>query len=116
VLVRDFAAVRVVKLSDHPGDMLRQATQREGKQRPQATGQYEHAVKRHNVDVLRVVLLTHPRAKVGNCRRAKVHVFARTSDIIRLVRKVPQPLDQARQAKIEKLITADHHYHAHRGR
>jgi Holliday junction resolvase-like predicted endonuclease len=69
-----------------------------------------------NVDVLRVVLLTHPRAKVGNCRQATVHVFTRTSEIIRLIRKVPQPLDEARRARICDLITTDHRYHTrHRG-
>ena len=67
-----------------------------------------------DVDVLRVVLLTHPRSKVGNCRRATVHVFTRTSDIIRLMHKVPQPLDEARRAKIGELITTDHRYHARR--
>lgn len=68
-----------------------------------------------NVDVLRVVLLTHPRSKVGNCRRATVHVFTRASDIVKLVRKVPQPLDEARRTKIQDLITTDHRYHARRG-
>jgi hypothetical protein len=67
-----------------------------------------------DVALLRVVLLTHPRSKIGDCRRATVSVFTRTSDIVKLLGKVPQPLDEARRAKIQELIAADHRYHARR--
>lgn len=69
-----------------------------------------------DVDVLRVVLLTHPRSTIGVCRRATVHIFASTADVTRLVRKVPQPLSKARLARICELVTSDHQYHSRRRR
>lgn len=65
-----------------------------------------------DVDVLRVVLLIHPRSRVGVCRRATVHIFTGTSDVTRLLRKVPQPLSTSELTRIGELITGDHQYHA----
>ena len=65
-----------------------------------------------DVDVLRVVLLSHPKSRVGVCRRATVHIFTRTSDVTRLLGKVPQPLSTARLTRIGELITGDHQHHA----
>ncbi len=69
-----------------------------------------------HVDVLRVVLLTHPRSRIGVCRRETVHIFTSTGDVTRLVRKVPQPLSEARLARIRELVTGDHQYHSRRRR
>lgn len=69
-----------------------------------------------DVDVLRVVLLTHSRSRVGVCRRATVHIFTETSEVTRLIRKVPQPLSAAKLTRIGELITGDHEYHARRRR
>src|SRR6185437_11126384 len=65
-----------------------------------------------DVGVLRVVLLAHPRSKVGNCRRATVDVFTRVSEVTRLLTKVKQPFDSATRAKLENLIIRDHQHHA----
>ena len=67
-----------------------------------------------DVGVLRVVLLAHPRSKVGTCRRATVSVFTRTSEVTRLLTKVKQPFDPATRAKLENLIIRDHQHHARR--
>jgi hypothetical protein len=67
-----------------------------------------------NVDLLRVVQLTHPKAQIGTCRRATVSIFTKTSQITALMKKVPQPLDAARRARIEELIVKDHRFNATR--
>jgi hypothetical protein len=69
-----------------------------------------------DVDVLRVVLLAHPRSKVGTCRRATVSIFTRASEVTRLLTKVEQPFDPATRAKLEELIIRDHRHHARRAR
>jgi hypothetical protein len=43
--------MRVVPLSDHPGDMLKQASRREDQQHERALTKYEAAVKRHKTEV-----------------------------------------------------------------
>jgi Nuclease-related domain len=67
-----------------------------------------------DVDLLRVVLLTHARSRVGVCRRATVHVFTSTADVTRLLRTVPQPLSDARLARIGELVAGDHQRHSRR--
>jgi hypothetical protein len=67
-----------------------------------------------DVDVLRVVLLAHPRSRIGGCSRATVHVFTSTDEITRLLRKVPQPLSEARLARIAALVAGDHRRHSRR--
>lgn len=69
-----------------------------------------------DVGVLRVVLLAHPRSKVGTCRRATVSIFTRTSDVTKLLTKVKQPFDAPTRAKLEDLIVRDHRHHARRRR
>lgn len=69
-----------------------------------------------DVGVLRVVLLAHPRSKVGTCRRATVNIFTRTSDVTRLLTKVKQPFEPATRARLEDLIIRDHRHHARRAR
>lgn len=68
-----------------------------------------------DVGVLRVVLLVHSRAEVGNCRKATVDIFTRASEVIRLVGKVKQPFDPATRKRLEQLIIRDHRHHANRG-
>ncbi len=69
-----------------------------------------------DVGVLRVVLLAHPKSKVGTSRRATVNVFTRTSEVTKLLTKVKQPFDAAARARLEELIVRDHRYHARRHR
>jgi hypothetical protein len=65
-----------------------------------------------DVSCLRVVQLTHPKARVGNCRRTTVSIFTKAGDIIALMKKMPQPLDAARRARLEELIVRDHRHRA----
>jgi hypothetical protein len=69
-----------------------------------------------DVDVLRVVLLVHPRARIGVCSRATVHIFTSTDEVTSLLRKVPQPLSEIRLARIAALVTGDHQYQSRRRR
>ncbi len=69
-----------------------------------------------DVDVLRVVLLTHPRSRIGACSRATVHIFTSAGDVTRLLRTVRQPLSEARLTRIGELVTGDHQYHSRRRR
>lgn len=68
-----------------------------------------------DVGVLRVVLLVHSKAEVGNCRKATVNIYTRASEVIRLVGKVKQPFDPATRKRLEELIIRDHRHHAKRG-
>jgi hypothetical protein len=65
-----------------------------------------------DVDLLRVVQLTHRKSQVGTCRHPTVSVFTKTGQITALMRKVPQPLDARRRQRIEDLIVHDHQHHA----
>lgn len=67
-----------------------------------------------DVGVLRVVLLAHPRSRIGTCHRATVSIFTRTSDVTKLLTKVKQPFDAPTRAKLEDLIVSDHRHHAAR--
>lgn len=67
-----------------------------------------------DVGVLRVVLLAHPRSRIGTCRRATVSIFTRTSEVTKLLTKVKQPFDAPMRAKLEDLIVRDHRHHAAR--
>lgn len=69
-----------------------------------------------DVDLLRVVLLAHPRSKVGTCHGATVNIFTRASQVTRLLSKVKQPFDATTQARLEDLIIRDHGYHSGRRR
>jgi hypothetical protein len=67
-----------------------------------------------DVGVLRVVLLVHSKAEVGDCRKATVNIYTRASEVIRLVGKVKQPFDPATRKRLEELIIGDHRHYAKR--
>jgi hypothetical protein len=66
----------------------------------------------HPVPVQRVVLLTHPRSRLGSNRNLTVHVATSTNRIIDLL-KDSQAAPYARQelAELEHLIIRDHRFH-----
>lgn len=66
----------------------------------------------HPVPVQRVVLFTHPRSKLGNCRNLTVHVATSTTYVIDLLNGLPPVLDAAQLAQLEQLI-AGHHRSQH---
>jgi Nuclease-related domain len=63
----------------------------------------------HRVPVQRVVLLTHPRSKVGRRRDSAVHITTSAQDIGQLARESAVALDLAQVDAIEQLIVSDHH-------
>jgi hypothetical protein len=63
----------------------------------------------HPVSVQRVVLLTHPRSKVGTCSNLTVHVATSTDYVIGLLKGPPLEADQL--AQLEQLIVRDHRFH-----
>jgi hypothetical protein len=69
-----------------------------------------------DVDLLRVVQLTHDKSRIGTCRRATVSIFTKTDQITALMKKVPQPLDAQRRKRIESLIVGNHRHHDRRRR
>jgi hypothetical protein len=69
-----------------------------------------------DVDLLRVVQLTHDKSRIGSCRRATVSIFTKTDQITALMKKMPQPLNAQRRKRIESLIVQDHRQHERRRR
>jgi Nuclease-related domain len=66
------------------------------------------------VSMLRVVLLTHPNSRTGDCRGASVHVLTSAARLARELDDMPPVLASAQRAAIEELITRDHRYHENR--
>jgi hypothetical protein len=66
------------------------------------------------VSMLRVVLLTHPNSRAGDCRGASVHVLTSAARLARELDDMPPVLASAQRAAIEELITRDHRYHENR--
>jgi hypothetical protein len=59
-----------------------------------------------------VVLLTHPRARVGVMRDPTVRVERSVSQLLVLVERSRYTLDAGRRADIERLVLRDHAFHA----
>ncbi len=63
------------------------------------------------VSIQRVVLLTHPRSKVGRCRNPTVHIGTSTDAVIDLLKGSRQPVEAEQLAQLERLIVRDHRFH-----
>jgi hypothetical protein len=61
-----------------------------------------------DVELLRIVLLTHRKAQRGTLRHSKVSVFTKTTEITGLMKKVRQHLTPPQRTRLEQLITRDH--------
>jgi len=70
----------------------------------------------HRLAVRRVVLLTHPRSKIGNCRNPTVRIGISTDYVISLLNSSPPALDAAELMQLEQLIVRDHRFHESRRR
>lgn len=70
----------------------------------------------HPVPVQRVVLLTHPRSRIGRCRNPTVRITTSTEDVIDLLNGSPPVLDAGQLAQLEHLIVRDHTFHEARRR
>ena len=61
-----------------------------------------------------VVLLTHPRARVGHVQDATVRIERSVRDLVSLTERSSYALDAGRRADIERLVRRDHEFHAAR--
>ena len=64
--------------------------------------------------IQRVVLLTHPRSRLGNCVRPTVHVATTTGQVIGMLDDSTAALSGHERAQVERLIIRDHRFHASR--
>jgi len=65
----------------------------------------------HPVTISRIVVLTHPRARLRSCTRPTVHVFTSIRQITGLLNGSPVAITTAECAELERLIIRDHHFH-----
>jgi hypothetical protein len=61
-----------------------------------------------------VVLLTHPRSRLGTCRDATVHIATSGPALARQLDDMPPVVGAAQRARLEELIARDHRFHAER--
>ena len=59
-----------------------------------------------------VVLLTHPRARVGHVQDATVRVERSVRGLLALMERSSYALDAGQRADIERLVRRDHQFHA----
>jgi len=62
------------------------------------------------VSMLRVVLLTHPDAKLGRCKNATVHIATSARDLARQLGDMPPVIGAVQRARLEELIARDQRY------
>ena len=67
-----------------------------------------------SVAITRIVILNHPRSKIGSYRGLTVRVGTSTDYILSLVDDSSAELPAARRAELERLIERDHQFHAAR--
>jgi hypothetical protein len=60
------------------------------------------------VPIQRLVLLTHPRSRLGTCRNATVSIATSTEDVLALLKDSQSVLDPTRLRQLEDLIVGDH--------
>jgi hypothetical protein len=63
------------------------------------------------VPVQRVVMLTHPRSRLGTCRNPAVSIATSTNEVLSLLNSASSTLDPPRVSRIESLIIRDHEFH-----
>jgi hypothetical protein len=64
----------------------------------------------HPVDIARVVLLTHPKARIGVSNEATVRVVTSAAALLRLVQGSGARLGARQRAEIEQVIRRDHQH------
>jgi len=85
--------MRVVELSNHPGDML------------------GDAARRRRAEIQRVVILAHRRSGLGPVRNPTVLAVAAPGDLLTLIQDSASRLDRGQRAAIGGLIRRDHEFH-----
>ena len=68
----------------------------------------------HPLAIQRVVLLTHPRSRLGNCVRPTVHVATTTGEVIGMFDDSTTALSEPEREQVERLIIRDHRFHVSR--
>jgi hypothetical protein len=68
----------------------------------------------HPVAIRRVVLLTHPRSRLGNCTGPTVDITTSTGQIIKRINTTPAAIAAGERAELERLIIRDHDHHQKR--
>jgi hypothetical protein len=68
----------------------------------------------HPVAIQRVVLLTHPRSRLGNCLGPTVHIATTTGEVVGMLNDSATALPGPERAQLERLIIRDHRFHAAR--
>jgi Nuclease-related domain len=108
---------------DHYGNMVEQGwiTDRRGRspsvQLNESTAELERFLRsrNHQVRARRVVILTHPRSALGQCRNVTVDLVATsTSQLIGLVSQSPVILGTAQVLELQQLIIHDHRFNQRR--
>ena len=72
------------------------------------------AARGGKVSMLRVVLLTHPEAKLGRCVNATIHVTTSATELARQLDDMPPVIGSVQRARLEELLARDHRYHEQR--
>jgi hypothetical protein len=70
--------------------------------------------RRHRVQIQRIVALTHPRSRLGNCVRPTVLIVTSPSEVISLLKGSPPRIESDERHQLEELIIRDHQFHARR--
>jgi hypothetical protein len=68
----------------------------------------------HPVLVRRIVLLTHPRSRLGTCTNPTVDITTSTGQIIKRINTAPAAIAAGERAEVERLIIRDHNHHQQR--
>jgi hypothetical protein len=69
----------------------------------------------HQVEIARVVLLTHPKARIGSSSEATVRVVTSAAGLLRLVEGSSVRVGARQRADIADVIRRDHHHFNARG-
>jgi Nuclease-related domain len=72
------------------------------------------ASRGHRVTVQRMVLLTHPRSRLGTCRNRTASIGTSASDVISLLNSSPPMPDPLELRQLQDLIVRDHRFHQRR--
>ncbi|MGH3157634.1 MAG: nuclease-related domain-containing protein [Streptosporangiaceae bacterium] len=72
------------------------------------------ASRRQPVPVQRVVLLTHPRSRLGTHRNPTVGIATSTGEVVSLLNDSQATLDPPQLRRVEDLIVRDHQFHQSR--
>jgi hypothetical protein len=65
----------------------------------------------HPVTISRIVVLTHPRARLRNCTGPTVHIATSIRQITDLLGDSPEVINAAERTAVQRLIIRDHRFH-----